>query len=161
MPTINITITDKVAQVQGDPQIVCGNSDYTAAFTFDAEWSPYTAKTARFNFVRNGIRQYYDVLFEGGSCAVPVLDDTYEVEIGVYAGDIHTTTPARVTCARSATSGAAEHPDPPPDIYEQLLEYLAGLGGGGTSTAGYAVPRLRGAGQTVIGYAETEDSHGV
>lgn len=131
MPTIEIAVADKIAQVQGNPVIVCGNSDYTVQFTFDSEWNGYAAKTARFNFVQNGVRLYYDVLFEGNSCEIPVLNDVYEVEIGVYAGDIHTSTPARVPCVRSATDGAAQHPDPPPDIYEQLLDYLENLGGGG------------------------------
>lgn len=131
MPTIPIIISGKIATAQGAPSIVCDNSDYTLQFTFDSEWDEYTAKTARFNFVRNGVRQYYDVLFEGSSCTVPVLNDVYEVEIGVYAGDIHTSTPARVPCVRSATFGSAQHPDPPADVYDQLLEYLAGLQGGG------------------------------
>ena len=155
MTTISITVEGKVATPQGSPSIVCGNSDYRVEFTFDSEWAPYTAKTARFNFVRNGIRQYYDVLFDGLICDVPVLDDTYEVEIGVYAGDIHTSTPARVPCIRSATSGAAEHPDPPADVYEQLMAYLAAMRG--TAVAGVAKPKASRAGGVIIGYAETED----
>lgn len=127
MPDIQITVTDKIAQAAGSPVIVCGNSDYTVTFAFDREWTRYTAKTARFNFVRNGVRQYYDVLFEGSTCEIPVLNDVYEVEIGVYAGDIHTSTGARIPCERSDTAGAAQHADPPADVYDQLLEYLAGL----------------------------------
>lgn len=130
MPNIQITVADKIARAQGTPVIVCGNSDYTVTFVFDREWAPYAAKTARFNFVRNGVRQYYDVLFEGDTVGIPPLNDVYEVGIGVYAGDIHTTTPARVPCSCSVTDGAAQHADPPADVYDQLLEYLAGLQGG-------------------------------
>lgn len=131
MPEIQITVTDKVAQVSGSPVIVCGNSDYAVTFTFDSEWNAYTAKTARFAYYKNGIFMYEDVLFEGSSVSIPVLHDIDEVAIGVYAGDLHTTTPARVPCQRSITDGAAIHSDPQPDIYAQLLEYLAGLQGGG------------------------------
>lgn len=131
MPDIQITVTDKIATAAEGAEIICGNGDYTAAFTLDSEWARYTQKTARFNFVRNGVRQYMDVLFEGNRCAIPPLDDVYEVEIGVYAGDIQTSTGARVSCKRSATAGGTPHADPPPDIYDQLLEYLAGLQGGG------------------------------
>ncbi len=130
MPNIQIRVADKIAQAGGSPVIVCGNSDYTVTFLFDSEWAPYTAKTARFSFVRSGVRQFYDVLFEGDSVEMPAVSDVYEVEIGVYAGDIRTTTPARVPCARSITDGAAQHADPPADVYDQLLEYLAGLQSG-------------------------------
>ena len=135
MPNIQITVRDKAAQPEGAPVIVCGNSDYTVTFTFDDEWSQYTAKTARFCFVQNGVRRYYDVLFEGDTVSVPVLSDVYEVEIGVYAGDIHTSTPARIPCARSVTDGAPVHADPQLDVYNQLLEYLASLQNGGIVTA--------------------------
>lgn len=154
MPAIEITVAGKIAQVQGNPVIVCGNSDYTVQFTFDSEWNGYAAKTARFNFVQNGVRLYYDVLFEGSSCTVPVLNDVYEVEIGVYAGDIHTSTPVRVPCVRSATDGAAQHPDPPPDVYEQLMDYLENLGGGG-GVAGEAALHTAGAFGGVAGKIRT------
>ena len=127
MPNIQITVAEKIAQAQGSPVIVCGNSDYTVTFDFDSEWAPYTAKTARFRFVRDDVQQYYDVLFEGDTVAMPALSGVYEVEIGVYAGDIHTTTPAQIPCAQCITDGAPQHADPPADVYDQLLEYLAGL----------------------------------
>ena len=133
MPNIQITVTDKIATAAEGSEIICGNSDYTVTFTFDSEWGRYTTKTARFNFVRNGVWHYMDVLFDGDTCAIPTLDDVYEVEIGVYAGSIHTSTGARVPCKRSDTAGGTPHADPPPDIYEQLLEYLAGLQGGGAT----------------------------
>lgn len=124
MPEITIKVKDKIAETVGEPEIVCGNSDYTVTFDLDDEWSTYTEKTARFNYVRDGVRRHQDVLFSGSGCAAPVMDDVYAVEIGVYAGNIHTSTPARVPCVRSATDDAAQHPQPMPDIYDQLLAYL-------------------------------------
>lgn len=144
MPNIAISISDKTAYLLGNPVIVCGNSDYIVTFTFDGEWDAYNEKTARFNFQQNGVRRYYEVLFAGDTVAVPALYDISDVEIGVYAGDIRTSTGARVPCAPCITDGAAQHPDPPPDVYDQLLEYLAGLQGGGTSVT-TAVPALRAA----------------
>ena len=130
MPNIQITVADKIATAEEGAKIICGNSDYTVTFAFDSEWTRYTTKTARFNFVRNGVRLYYDVLFDGSTVKMPPVDDVYEVEIGVYAGDIRTSTGARVPCERSDTDGAAQHADPPADVYDQLLEYLAGLQSG-------------------------------
>ena len=106
MPELRIQITEKAASAVGNPHIVCGNSDYTVSFTFDSEWDACTAKTARFSYLRSGQRVCADVLFEGDSVSVPVLSNTDEVEIGVYAGDLHTSTPARIPCARCITDGS-------------------------------------------------------
>lgn len=126
MPTINVTVRDKIAQTQGAPEIVCGNSDFAVLFDFDAEWSEYDAKTARFVWcdLRSGKIVHADVLFTGNVVAVPVLYSTAAVAVGLYAGDIHTTTPARIPCARCITDGTPQHEDPPPDVYEQILDYL-------------------------------------
>lgn len=161
MPEIKITIRDKIATPTGSPAIVCGNSDYTVTFDMDSEWSPYTARTARFNYTNaDGVRRHQDVLFTGNSCAVPVMNDTHAVEIGVYAGDIHTSTPARIPCARSATDDAAEHPDPTPDVYDQLLDYLANGGGagggGGAMTSDVKAVSPGGVLEVIIAIAEEE-----
>ena len=124
MPEITIKVRDKIAQATGTPTIVCGNADYTVVFDLDAEWTPYNLKTARFNYTRDGVRLHQDVAFTGSSCTAPVMNDLYAVEIGVYAGNIHTSTTARIPCERSATGDAAQHPDPMPDVYDQLLSYL-------------------------------------
>lgn len=131
---ILIEVTEKVAAVSGAPVIVCGNSDYTVRFLFDSEWGAYIAKTAEFRYWRDGERKRAEVFFEGDTVSVPILRDIDEVEIGVYAGDLHTTTPARVPCARCITDGAPVHDPPAPDVYDQLMEYLAGLQGGGSTT---------------------------
>lgn len=122
MPNINITVTDKQALVQGAPVIVCGNSDYTVTFTFDEEWDAYEAKTARFGFIREGKALYTDVIFSGNQCTAPVLSNTRCVMIGVYAGDLRTTTPAQVPCQKSILCGAPSHEDPPADVYNQLMQ---------------------------------------
>lgn len=153
MPEISITVREKTASLSGPVTVVCGNSDYTVVFAFDSEWDAYPTKTARFTYCKNGVFRYEDVLFEGDSVSVPVLRDVDEIAIGVYAGDLHTTTPARVPCARCITDGAPVYDPPAPDIYDQLMEYLAGLQGGG-STAGQLTAILGGTPPSPAGIAE-------
>lgn len=126
MPNVRITISEKYAQLSGTPVIVCGNSDYTITFTFDEEWDLYAAKTARFAFYQDGVLRYQDVPFEGDCVSVPVLHDVGEVAVGVYAGDLCTTTPARISCARCATDGNAVPDIPVRDVYNELMEMLFG-----------------------------------
>ena len=93
-----VTISNLIATYQercGD--IVCRNSGYSVKFVFDASWDGINEKTAR--FVWNG--QYYDVDFTGDTCQVPVLDNTDRCEVGVYAGDLSTTTSAVIPCRKS------------------------------------------------------------
>ena len=152
MPEIIITVSEKNAALSVPVTVVCGNSDYTVRFLFDSEWDAYIAKTARFTYCKNGVFRYEDVLFEGDSVSVPVLREADEVTVGVYAGDLHTTTPARVPCARCITDGAPVHDPPVPDVYDQLMEYLAGLQGGG-STAGQLTAIFGGTPPSPAGYA--------
>lgn len=121
---ININVAEKVATVQGAPCIVCGNSDYTVRFTFDEEWDDYEVKTARFVYTSRGALHNTDVLFEGDTVAAPVLSGVSEVFVGVYAGDLHTTTPARIYCKQSILCGDPVHTEPTPDVYNQLLTLL-------------------------------------
>lgn len=145
MPDISIKVREKVAQVQGSPQIVCGNSDYAVTFDFDSEWNAYDEKTlhAVWMDVRTGELKHYDVEFSESTVVLPAIYNTDRVCIGVYTGDIRTTTPACVPCARCITDADGEdpyHDDPPPDVYEQLMAYMEEIiegGGGGTSHVTY------------------------
>ena len=158
MPEITIQVRDKHATALESPEIVCGNADYTVAFDLDADWQSYAAKTARFNYVRDGVRLHQDVVFQGTGCAVPVMHDVYEVAVGIYAGDICTSTPARIPCVQSATDDAAEHPQPAPDVYDQLLTLLAGLTTDAIDPAGDLLRLAEGLTQddAEIGIAEQE-----
>ena len=155
MNNIEITITEKIAAFTSDSSIVCGNNDYTIRFHFDAEWNAYDAKTAHFVYYKNGVMQHQDVFFSGDTVAVPALHDVYEVAVGVTAGDLKTSTGARIPCRPCITDGAPAHDPPTPDVYNQLLEYLAGLQGGGTSIA---LRTTIGTDCAEIGIAEEEES---
>lgn len=119
MPNIQINIKNKVARADR-AIIVCDNSDYTAVFDFDDEWSAYETKTARFVYCGT----YTDVVFTGNSCPIPEIHDTRSLTVGVYAGDLHTTTPAYISCVPSILCGNGIPADPTPDVYAQIMELL-------------------------------------
>ncbi len=102
---LHISVKNKIATYRHrDGAIVCGNKGYKIVFTFDEEWDDYSTKTAR--FIWGG--KYYDQIFTGVECQVPILNDTTEVTIGVYAGDLKTTTPAEIPCLISILCGNPE-----------------------------------------------------
>lgn len=123
--TLNITISNKVATYcQRDGDIVCGNSDYSIKFTFDAEWNTYLVKTVRFLYNGTAV----DVIFEGDTVAVPKLQNTTLLTVGVFAGDLQTTTPATIPCVKSILCQDGLPPDPEPDVYNQIMGLI--LSGG-------------------------------
>lgn len=133
---INITIRDKLAVVADRTVYVCGNSDYTVHFDFDAEWDAYKTKTARFIFGS----KYKDVVFDGNECPVPVIANAYGLNVGVFAGDLHTSTPAYVETERSILCGFGFPADPDPDVYAQIMEKLNAISSGyGVDNAGKLV----------------------
>lgn len=125
MPIVKITVRDKIAT--GDrSRIVCGNSDYMAVFDFDAEWAAYGTKTARFVYPGGA---YVDVVFDGDTCPVPVLHNTIGVKVGVFAGDLHTTTSAWFDCKKSILCGGGNPAEPYDGAYAQIMERLNALDG--------------------------------
>lgn len=121
---IAITVSDKHATVEGSPTIVCGNSNYFVTFTFDKEWDAEAVKTARFVYVQNGAVKYEDVRFKGNSVTVPVMANTKEVRVGVFAGDLQTTTPARIPCEPSIRCGTSVPGDLTPGQYDRIMTIL-------------------------------------
>lgn len=141
MPDISIIVSDKIAHAPDAPVIVCGNSDYVLNFTLDSEWDSYDTKTARFEYAADGELKYQDVVFSGLSVSAPIITGAAFVEIGLYAGDLHTTTPARVPCRRSILCDSPTHADPPKDVYNQLMELLSG--GGTKAGAAFGVSNTK------------------
>lgn len=102
---LHIDIVNKVATYRKrDGDIVCGNSNYQIQFAFDSEWDAHDTKTAR--FIWNG--DYTDVEFAGDTCDVPVINNATQVSVGVYAGELATTTPAEIGCKLSILCLAAK-----------------------------------------------------
>lgn len=123
---IEVNVSNKIARLVNREFVgVCGNSDYVIHFNFDSEWDSYDTKTARFKWGGS----YTDVVFAGDEVAMPVMYNTNRVEIGVYAGNLHTTTSALLKMKKSILCGAGAPADPTPDVYDQLMELIKGLGG--------------------------------
>ena len=120
MKNIEINISNKIATLKEKFVGVCGNSDYVVVFDFDDEWKSHATKTARFKY--NG--KYEDVVFTGNECPMPVILDASSVEIGVYAGNLHTTTPACVLMKTCILSGSGVPADPTPDVYNQIIDKI-------------------------------------
>jgi len=137
---IKVDIVDKHATTLGAPVIICGNSDYSITFTFDDEWAEHDTKTARFAYVRAGVLQYTDVIFTGDTVDVPVLAEITEVRVGVFAGDLRTSTPARIPCEYSIRCGTGAPVEPTPDVYDQIMALLNTGGGGGNAGGGGGSP---------------------
>lgn len=131
--TLHIAVNDKVATYcQRDGVIVCGNSDYEIEFSFDSEWDNHPAKTARFIHGKT----YEDVVFEGNTAAVPIMRGVTSLSVGVFSGDLKTTTPALITCRKSILCDGGSPSAPAPDVYAQIIELLNKGGGGGSTVVG-------------------------
>lgn len=124
MKTFEISVKDKIAALTNDAMYVCGNSDFVVNFSFDAEWDAYDTKTARFAYKGT----YQDQVFRGTRCPVPIIHDTQIIMVGVFAGNLHTTTAACIGAKRSILSGSGVPADPAPDVYAQIMELIQGLG---------------------------------
>ena len=118
--TIEISIKDRIAWQTNCEEYICGNSDFVVHFAFDDEWEALTTKTARFVYGE----QFTDVVFSGDICNIPVIADAHKMKVGVYAGNLRTTTAATVRCKKSILSGGGMVADPAPDVYAQIMEKL-------------------------------------
>lgn len=119
MPIINIEVRQKVA-ISPLTHLVCGNSDYQIAFQFDEEWAEHSTKTARFIWAD----QYVDVVFQDDICDVPVIINTNYCAVGVFAGNLRTSTPALISCDKSILCSDGSPAEPPADVYAQIMEML-------------------------------------
>jgi len=126
---IYVEILGRRATALGSPVIVCDNTGYTLHLSYDAEWSDYDLKTVRFVYQRSGEMVYTDVLTSSDEVEIPVISDTKEVQVGVFAGDLRTSTPARIPCELSIRSGTGAPVAPSPSLWEQLLKEVRNLKG--------------------------------
>lgn len=120
---IAIQIREKIATCLSEISIVCGNSDYIVDFSFDEEWNEHSFKTAR--FIANG--EYTDVVFEGNECSMPIILKARMVSVGVFAGNLSTSTPAILAC-KPGILDENDIPAPPKeDVYAQIMKILNDL----------------------------------
>ena len=120
MKRIEISVQNRVAWQTNSVDYICGNGDFAIGFVFDSEWDKYESKTAR--FIYNG--EHADIVFTGTECKIPKILGAKRMEVGVYAGDLYTTTPALVQCRKSILCDSGTPVDPTQDVYEQIMEQL-------------------------------------
>lgn len=120
MKRIEISVENLVAWQTNATDYVCGNSGFVVGFVFDKEWDEFETKTAR--FIHGG--GHTDIVFTGTECKVPKILNVKKIAIGVYAGDMKTTTPAFVRCRKSILCDDGAPADPVPDVYAQVMEML-------------------------------------
>ena len=120
--TFVISVRGKQAKNLSAFPYICHNSDYSVRFEFDDDWDKYPIKTARFVSASG---QHQDVVVDGSTCEFPLFTDTTHVEVGVFAGDLSTTTAALVPARRSILSGTGSTPAvPPDDAYNKMMEVI-------------------------------------
>ena len=120
MKRIEISVQNLVAWQTNSTDYVCGNSEFVVGFVFDREWNELETKTAR--FIHGG--EHTDIVFTGTECKVPKILNVKSMEVGVFSGDLHTTTPAVVHCRKSILCKSGTPADPTPDVYAQIMEFL-------------------------------------
>lgn len=119
-----IEIRDKIATLKSKNfNLVGGNNDYDVVFDFDEQWQKYPTKTAVFVYGKNA--PVYKV-FEGNICEGVAISGSTMCLIGVFSGDLVTSTPACVECVyRSILDEAGGEPQPPSeDVYNQIMDLL-------------------------------------
>lgn len=123
MPTIHINVKNRVATANGDSRIINGNSDYNIEFDFDAEWADLKNKVGIFAYNDAAAHKwaYQTVMFSGNTCTVPILRDIHCVYVGVTAGNVRVTTPAKVQCRLSISDYADTEEPPSADVWGQIL----------------------------------------
>ena len=135
MPTIRVQVRGKVAtNLTPEEKLVCWNEDYEVEFDFDESWAGVNFKTGL--FIRNG--ELMAQPFDGNICAVPRIENTTLLAVGVKSSDgrLFTTTPAFVDCLKSASDLATNKiPAPTKDVYDEIIALInkyIGQGGGGS-----------------------------
>lgn len=135
MPTINVTVRNKITKSQPPAFIVCGNSDYTAVFDLDDEWAEFPNRVAVFVYQVGRERRNERVIFDGDECPIPTLRGVRAVEVGLEAGNIRTTTPARIRCFGCISDAAGTPQEPDEDVYGQILERADNMAQAATAAA--------------------------
>lgn len=105
-------------------KVVGDNTDYLAKFIFDDEWNG-KIKTAR--FINND--KYVDVILdENDSCHIPIeVMKSGNMNVGVYAGNLTTTTPVKVKITASILEEDGLPADPTPDVYSQVITIVENI----------------------------------
>lgn len=115
-----------------DVELVCGNSDYRVIFEFDEDWAKYNAKTALFVFGDTTVEVPFfgNVIEPEDAVAIERATKCY---VGVYTGDLITTTKAEIKCLPSIRDIAKKASPPKEDVYLRLIKLLNDIKLGGSA----------------------------
>lgn len=113
---------DKKSLIEEEKKPVSHNTGYIANFIFDEEWNG-KEKTARFI---NGDK-YKDVLLVDDKCEIPIEIMGSIVEVGVFAGNLKSTTATYVRFLPDILEKYGLPADPAPEIYTQILEMIKNI----------------------------------
>ena len=135
---IHISVKDKIACLVDEEQfLVCGNNDYDVVFDFDSDWEGISAKTAVFVYGNTPIHQP----FVGNICEGVEIKNSTICAIGVFAGDIKTTTGATIECKTSIRDFGGVPKPPSKEVYDEIMDLLnkaiSGGGGGNVDLSEY------------------------
>lgn len=119
---IIIDVANKIASLANPEDfLVCGNNDYDIEFRFDGDWEGVIAKTAVFVYGNTPVYMPFD----GNICDGISIENSTICAIGVFAGDLKTTTAAVINCEPSIRDLANGVPKPPSsEVYDQIMKLL-------------------------------------
>ena len=120
MKEIHISIREGVALQTDHTPYITGDGEYRVVFDLEKEWEAHPLRTARFQTEGS----YVDVVFRGNQCRVPVFTYARTLEVGIFAGNLRTTTPARIFLREGIRSAWGSPEAPAPNVYDQLMEAL-------------------------------------
>ena len=120
MKEIHISVREGVAVQTDHTPYITGDGEYRVIFDLGEEWEDHPLRTARFQTEGN----YVDVVFRGNQCRVPVFTYARTLEVGIFAGNLRTTTPARIFLREGIRSAWGSPEAPAPNVYDQLMEAL-------------------------------------
>lgn len=127
-----VSVRDKMLRRTGGVNhFVTHNKDYEIQFQFDDSWADVRHKMAVFAY-EDG--EYGSEIFEGEVCSVPELPREGKIYVGIKAGDELSTELLCVQVCKSADDVITDEYDvPDPKIYEQILDIMNNLWGGGST----------------------------
>ena len=106
MQTIHIHIANRIATAEPGAWIVQDNGFSQVQFTFDREWDSYSTKKAVFIWNEGDDAVAEFITFTGDHVPMPKISGSSYVLIGVTAGDVLTSTAAKLPCRASVITAA-------------------------------------------------------
>ena len=122
---IDMAVCRKHAEIRGNPQIVCGNSDYVLRIDTDAEWTHAAGMTVQILYHRNGETVCAHIPVINRRCTLPAITETCEVLVSLYADCIRTAAPAVIPCVPCITDAGGSQMQPVQDEFNRIMGLLA------------------------------------